>query len=265
MVVSIEEIAPLGGSFGEYAEPTCWFCVFDYRCYDGETLRNRGVGKEERTPENGYIPLFRTNMRAVVKDFLRSQSPKEYEPIFEEYEDFDKAFNIFLYRCSLYKKWILYRNRRLKRDAVRWCEEHHLPWKSTDVLLYPFEYWSVFLKENFRKGFRCLFSIQGFPGIFPALGILFRKSHIFSDRYLLLTEKYAIMLPVRGCSSAGRALRSQRRGHGFEPHHLHQKFRMLCHRRQRTVGGCWIRCSRLWLRRILVIENHAIVAWFKRG
>lgn len=140
MVVSIEEIAPLGGSFGEYAEPTCWFCVFDYRCYDGETLRNRGVGKEERTPENGYIPLFRTNMRAVAKDFLRSQSPKEYEPIFEEYEDFDKAFNIFLYRCSLYKKWILYRNRRLKRDAVRWCEEHHLPWKSTDVLLYPFEY-----------------------------------------------------------------------------------------------------------------------------
>lgn len=140
MVVSIEETAPLGGSFGEYAEPTCWFCVFDYRCYDGETLRNRGVGKEERTPENGYIPLFRTNMRAVVKDFLRSQSPKEYEPIFEEYEDFDKAFNIFLYRCSLYKKWILYRNRRLKRDAVRWCEEHHLPWKSTDVLLYPFEY-----------------------------------------------------------------------------------------------------------------------------
>lgn len=140
MVVSIEEIAPLGGSLGEYSEPTCWFCIFDYRCYDGETLRNMGVGQEERTPENGYIPLFRTNMRTVAKDFLRSQSPKEYEPIFEEYEDFDRAFNIFLYRCSLYKKWILYRDRRLKRDAVRWCKENHLPWKSTDILLYPFEY-----------------------------------------------------------------------------------------------------------------------------
>ena len=47
------------------------------------------------------------------------------------------------------------------------------------------------------------------------------KSH-FSDRYLLLTEKYAIMLPVRGCSSAGRALRSQRRGQGFDPLQVHQ-------------------------------------------
>ena len=38
----------------------------------------------------------------------------------------------------------------------------------------------------------------------------------------ILVLKASAVRTIRGCSSAGRALRSQCRGRGFEPHHLHQ-------------------------------------------
>ena len=46
-------------------------------------------------------------------------------------------------------------------------------------------------------------------------------------RRLVWDQDFAGSIPVtptiRACSSVGRALRSQRRGHGFESHQVHQK------------------------------------------
>lgn len=41
----------------------------------------------------------------------------------------------------------------------------------------------------------------------------------------LIRSQRVLYLLIRGCSSVGRAPRSQRGGHGFESHHLHQKIK----------------------------------------
>jgi hypothetical protein len=42
------------------------------------------------------------------------------------------------------------------------------------------------------------------------------------DTVMVLPSALTNLIGFRGCSSAGRALRSQCRGRGFESHHLHQ-------------------------------------------
>ena len=132
MIVVIDEIAYYGRYYGQDIDHdpyNWWFCLFDYKCYNLDELQEFGFDYDDLNYDNGYIPLFRTDVSLLAKQFLSYQVKSDYQPIISKYDDFFIAFNVYLDHYSKGCEWHLFEKGSLKRDAIKWCKDYHLRWK----------------------------------------------------------------------------------------------------------------------------------------
>ncbi len=110
-----------------------WFSLYDYKVYATEDLiANFHYTDDSEIEQSGiFIPLFKTNIEELEKEYLLTRTDKEvreYKKIKEKNKgsDPDTIFKIFVDRMCLWKSWYYFEYQRLSQDAVQWCRENYI-------------------------------------------------------------------------------------------------------------------------------------------
>lgn len=112
----------------EIIDPIYWFKLSDYKIYDGEKLIENGMFEDASHLKKSeqFIPLFKTDITKVEKDFVEQFCPNE-KSVIDDIEranpsyNYDIAFREFIETHPLLENWFEFEYERLEHDAVRWC------------------------------------------------------------------------------------------------------------------------------------------------
>ena len=129
MKVNIDEICEYGRFYSDLKEHAqWWFCIADYNIYDGEEMAAKFAyyDKEMIVAAGGFVPLFRTDVIALEKEFLE-EFAYEGDFVCEDPSDFDLSFKKYI-ESFLEREWYAFEKERLCKDAVKWCKENGIPY-----------------------------------------------------------------------------------------------------------------------------------------
>lgn len=128
MTLSIKDIMNYGCWYRHESTVDWWFCLTDGRIYETEDLFNEFGYKTKQEIEESelYILLFKTDMIAAEKHFLNERGIRNFDglPDSEFAIEFRKVLDMDFILCL---QWGDFEDSVLKRDAVKWCRENHIP------------------------------------------------------------------------------------------------------------------------------------------
>lgn len=123
--MDIEELAPYGRYYRREDEgfQFWWFDLQkDSVCSYEDLLQMFGYSNEEEIlSSDNFIPLFRTDIEEVEKEFLLTRGLK-----IKTDGDFDIEFRIYIERKHLETAWYEFESSRLRKDAAEWCRKNHI-------------------------------------------------------------------------------------------------------------------------------------------
>ena len=112
-----------------------WFSIYDEKVYNVDELMEKFSFEtyEDILVAEGYIPLWKTDLIKVTRDFLILTKDKKSEKFLQENSD-EKVFGAFdTYVMSndnyLTSWWYEYEDAALVNDAIKWCRKHGIPYK----------------------------------------------------------------------------------------------------------------------------------------
>lgn len=109
-----------------------WFCLDDFEVYDTQKLIEQYAyaNCKEIISSEKYIPLFRTDIVSLEKRFIKEHGFHDLKIQDYQVNDYDVAFKIFIDRHFLTKQWYEFERKQLYNDAVKWCKENGISFKS---------------------------------------------------------------------------------------------------------------------------------------
>lgn len=131
-MIDLNNILNYGRDYGEGGQPFWWFNLADEQVVDEKWLRSFGYDTPERIAECSFvIPLFRTDIIAEEREFLRRQprSPLIRQLLAMPEDGLDKAFRAYVERAHLMHEWRVWEQRALRRDGEIWCRENNIQYR----------------------------------------------------------------------------------------------------------------------------------------